>query len=138
MLKNIIEKVTSRLVIVLLLAAVTASTSALSYIFNGYTDSMEVATKAITTLSVKVDVMSEAIQGARESRFNIGILFLLKQSYKLDKTPKDVKPMDITAASDFCGSALFYDFKHELKGSEKIKVMRSCDRMDFIVSEKSA
>ncbi len=138
MLGNVIEKVTSRLVIVLLLAAVTASTSTLSYKFNGYTRSMEVATKAITTLSVKVEAMSEIIGEARQARFIRRLIFLSKQIYKMDKAPMDIRPMDIESSSDFCGSDLFDEYKDSLKGSEKIKVTRACSRVDSWAIEQDA
>ncbi len=131
MLKNIIETITARLVIVLLLAAATASTALLSHTFSGYAD-------VLANLADKVEDIGEAIQEEKKARFDDNITLLAKQVYKINIDPDDVRPMDVSKASDFCVSRLFDEYKNGLTGSEKVKVMRACARVDLWVIEQDA
>ncbi len=131
MLKNVIEAITTKLVIALLLFASSITFVYLSHSVNRYSDSN-------AAFSSKLDSILIVIEEVRQSRFKNQLRFLSSQVYKMNKSPENIRPMDITHASDFCVSTLFNDHKELLKGSERVKVMRDCNQVDYWVAEQDA
>ncbi len=138
MLNKLLDEITKRAA-VFILSLMLAANGTVMYLGKAAISDQNEATnsyeKTLSGLEIKINSVEKMAIEMRASSFKDKVRNLSKQSFKILKDPDDIKPIDIQAAADFCGSQIFRDYTPTIRGSDLAWIKRACkDTSEWLAS----